>query len=404
MIHVASNSSRASRENHSMSRNTSGHRKTVVVIGNGMVGLRFCEKVAEFDTARDYHIVTFCEEARAAYDRVGLTTFFAHRDAEKLMLARREWYHEQGIELHLGDRACAIDRKRQLVRSEKGVEIQYDVVVLATGSFPFVPPIPGIDKRGVFVYRTIEDLERIIEFARSSRRCAVLGGGLLGLEAARAAHELGLQTHVVEFSPRLMPRQIDEAGSKMLFKRIEAMGVRVHLGMSSKQVHGNGSVERLEFTDGSSLDLDMIIVSAGIRPRDDLAKECGLALGQRGGILVDDSLQTSDPSLYAIGECASHRGMVYGLVAPGYEMAEVVAANLTGAERHFAGTDLSTKLKLMGCDVASFGDYEAPLERATPLVFEDPLGGIYKKLLFSLDGTRLLGGILVGDATSYGIC
>jgi len=404
MIHVASNSSRASRENHSMSRNTSGHRKTVVVIGNGMVGLRFCEKVAEFDTARDYHIVTFCEEARAAYDRVGLTTFFAHRDAEKLMLARREWYHEQGIELHLGDRACAIDRKRQLVRSEKGVEIQYDVVVLATGSFPFVPPIPGIDKRGVFVYRTIEDLERIIEFARSSRRCAVLGGGLLGLEAARAAHELGLQTHVVEFSPRLMPRQIDEAGSKMLFKRIEAMGVRVHLGMSSKQVHGNGSVERLEFTDGSSLDLDMIIVSAGIRPRDDLAKECGLALGQRGGILVDDRLQTSDPSLYAIGECASHRGMVYGLVAPGYEMAEVVAANLTGAERHFAGTDLSTKLKLMGCDVASFGDYEAPLERATPLVFEDPLGGIYKKLLFSLDGTRLLGGILVGDATSYGIC
>jgi nitrite reductase (NADH) large subunit len=404
MIHVANNASDTSPVELSTLPKSCIPRQTVAVIGNGMVGLRFCEKLVEFDTAGEYRIVTFCEEPRAAYDRVGLTTFFAHRDAEKLMLARREWYHEKGIELHLGDRACAIDRKRQCVRSEKGVEIRYDIIVLATGSFPFVPPIPGIDKRGVFVYRTIEDLERIIEFSKGARRCAVLGGGLLGLEAARAAHELGLETHVVEFSPRLMPRQIDEAGSKTLFKRIEAMGVRVHLGMSSKEVHGHSAVERLEFADGTSLDVDMIIVSAGIRPRDDLGKGCGLTLGQRGGIAVDDRLQTSDPRVFAIGECASHRGMVYGLVAPGYEMAEVVAANLTGVERQFLGTDLSTKLKLMGCDVASFGDYEAPVERATPIVFEDPFAGVYKKLLFSLDGTRLLGGILVGDATSYGIC
>ncbi len=378
-------------------------RRTVVVVGNGMVGLRFCEKLVEFDKSGDYRVVTFCEEPRAAYDRVGLTTFFAHRDAEKLMLTRREWYQEHGVELHLGDRACGIDRKRQRVQSEKGVEIDYDVVVLATGSFPFVPPVPGIDKRGVFVYRTIEDLERIIEFSGHSRRCAVLGGGLLGLEAARAAHELGLETHVVEFSPRLMPRQIDEAGSRMLVQRIESMGVRVHLGMSSKELHGNGTVERLEFANGQTLDLDMIIVSAGIRPRDDLGKACGLGLGERGGIAVDDRLQTSDPQIFAIGECASHRGMVYGLVAPGYEMAEIVAANLTGGQRTFSGTDLSTKLKLMGCDVASFGDYEAPRERATPLVVEDPFAGVYKKLLFSLDGQRLLGGILVGDASSYGV-
>ncbi len=382
---------------------TAGDRKTVVVVGNGMVGLRFCEKLVELDTTDTYRVVTFCEEPRAAYDRVGLTTFFAHRDAEKLMLARREWYLEHGVELHVGDRACSIDQKHRRVRSEKGVEIAYDVVVLATGSFPFVPPVPGIDKRGVFVYRTIDDLERIIEYARHSRRCAVLGGGLLGLEAARAAHELGLETHVVEFSPRLMPRQIDEAGSRMLVKRIEAMGVKVHLGMSSKEVHGRGAVERLEFADGQSLEVDMIIVSAGIRPRDDLAKESGLALGQRGGIAVDDLLRTSDPDIYAIGECASHRGMVYGLVAPGYEMAEVVAANLTGAARTFLGTDLSTRLKLMGCDVASFGEHEAPSERATPLVFEDPFAGVYKKLLFSLDGQRLLGGILVGDASAYGV-
>ncbi|MBL9123702.1 MAG: nitrite reductase small subunit NirD, partial [Planctomycetaceae bacterium] len=293
---------------------------------------------------------------------------------------------------------------RRLVRSERGIEIQYDTIVLATGSYPFVPPIPGIDKQGVFVYRTIEDLERIIQFAHGSRRCAVLGGGLLGLEAARAAHELGLETHVIEFNPRLMPRQIDEAGSRALVQRIEAMGVRVHLGKSSKEVHGAGSVERLEFTDGTSLDVDMIIVSAGIRPRDDLAKEWGLTLGQRGGIVVDDCLQTSDSHIFAIGECAAHRGMVYGLVAPGYEMAEIVAANLTGQDRRFAGADLSTKLKLLGCDVASFGDYEAPPERATPLVFEDPFNGVYKKLLFNSDGTRLLGGILVGDASSYGVC
>ncbi len=404
MMHATISESDANKDRQPVSPPpTDRGRKTVVVVGNGMVGLRFCEKLVEFDTTGTYRVVTFCEEPRAAYDRVGLTTFFAHRDAEKLMLARQEWYHGHGIELHIGDRACSIDRKCQRVRSDKGVEIGYDVVVLATGSFPFVPPVPGIDKRGVFVYRTIEDLERIIDYAKHSRRCAVLGGGLLGLEAARAAHELGLETHVVEFSPRLMPRQIDDAGSKMLVKRIESMGVKVHLGMSSKEVHGQGTVQRLEFTDGGSLELDMIIVSAGIRPRDDLGNESGLVLGQRGGIAVDDQLRTSDPAIFAIGECASHRGMVYGLVGPGYEMAEVVAANLAGAERAFSGTDLSTKLKLMGCDVASFGDYEAPSERATPLIFEDAFAGVYKKLLFSVDGQRLLGGILVGDASSYGV-
>lgn len=384
------------------SDSTAAPRKTIVVIGNGMVGQRFCEKLVEFDTDQTFRIVTFCEEPRAAYDRVGLTSFFAHRDAEKLMLARLDWYREHGVELHIGDRACTLDRERRIVRSQKGVEIAYDVAILATGSFPFVPPVPGINKQGVFVYRTIEDLNHIIEYSKKSKRCAVIGGGLLGLEAAKASHDLGLETHVIEFAPRLMPRQIDDAGSRTLVKKIESLGVKVHLNKSSKEVHGNGAVERLEFNDGSSLDLEMIIVSAGIRPRDDLAKEAGLEVGQRGGIAVNDQLRTSDPAIFAIGECALHRGMVYGLVAPGYEMAEIVAANLCGGDRHFSGTDLSTKLKLMGCDVASFGDYEAPAERALPLCFEDPFSGVYKKLLFSLDGTKLLGGILVGDASEYG--
>lgn len=367
-----------------------------------MVGQRFCEKLVEFDKAKKFRIVTFCEEPRAAYDRVGLTSFFAHRDAEKLMIARMEWYREHGVEIHLGDRACSLDREQKIVRSQKGVEVKYDIAIMATGSYPFVPPVPGFNKQGVFVYRTIEDLNHIIEYSKKSKRCAVIGGGLLGLEAAKAAFDLGLETHVIEFAGRLMPRQIDDSGSRTLIKKIESLGVKVHLNKSTKEVHGNGVVETMEFNDGETLDVQMIIVSAGIRPRDDLAKESDIHVGPRGGITVNDQLRTSDPDIYAIGECALHRGMIYGLVAPGYEMAEIVAANLTGDERHFTGTDLSTKLKLMGCDVASFGDYEAPAERAVPLTFDDTFGGVYKKLLFSLDGTKLLGGILVGDASEYG--
>jgi nitrite reductase (NADH) large subunit len=383
-----------------LSNNTG--RKTVVVIGNGMVGQRFCERLVEFDISEQFRIVTFCEEPRAAYDRVGLTSFFAHRDAEKLMLARQQWYAENGVELHLGDRANHIDRNQRIVRSDRGQEIAYDYVVLATGSYPFVPPVPGIEKPGVFVYRTIEDLQNIIRYAQHSKRCAVIGGGLLGLEAARAAFDLGLETHVVEFAPRLMPRQVDEVGSRILLQKIESLGVKVHLSKSSKAVHGKTGVDQIEFADGSSIDVDMIIVSAGIRPRDDIARQTGIGVGERGGIVVNDRLGTSDNRIFAVGECALHAGMIYGLVAPGYEMAEIVAANLTGGDRKFGGTDLSTKLKLMGVDVASFGKYEASAEEATPLSFEDPFGGVYKKLLFSKDGTRLVGGILVGDASDYG--
>jgi nitrite reductase (NADH) large subunit len=375
---------------------------TVVVIGNGMVGHRFCEKLIEFDFDRKYRVVTFCEEPRAAYDRVGLTSFFAHRDAEKLMLARQDWYSDHGIELHIGDRACEIDRDAKVVRSERGAVIKYDRIVLATGSYPFVPPVPGMDKRGVFVYRTIEDLERIIDYGQKITHAAVIGGGLLGLEAAKAAHDLGLKTSVIEFSERLMPRQLDDDGSNMLIRKIEELGVDVLVNKASKEVHGKGKVERLEFLDGDSIEAGLIIVAAGIRPRDELARETGLELGERGGVKVNDYLQTSDPQIYAIGEVALHEGMVYGLVAPGYEMAEIVAANLTGADQRFQGADLSTKLKLMGVDVASFGEYDAAREEAQPITFVDPFEGIYKKLLFNLEGNRLLGGILVGDASEYG--
>ncbi|HIE66057.1 MAG: nitrite reductase large subunit NirB [Nitrospira sp.] len=378
-------------------------RKNIVVIGNGMVGQRFCEKLVAFDTGKKCRITTFCEEPRAAYDRVGLTSFFAHRDAEKLMLAKRAWYDEHGVELHVGDRANKIDRKSCIVHSDKGVKIAYDVLALTTGSYPFVPKVSGINKNGVFVYRTIEDLERIIAYGAKIKRAAILGGGLLGLEAAKAAHDLGLETHVVECAPRLMPRNIDDAGSRILVLKIEELGVSIHLNKMLEEVIGNGVVEAMRFTDGEMLDVDMIIVSAGICPRDELAQDCGLEVGTPGGIVVNDHLQTSDPSIYAMGEVVRHREVTYGLVAPGYEMADVVAANLTGDDVTFTGSDLSAKLKLLGVDVASFGSYEAGPEEAKPLTWEDPFGGIYKKLLFSHDGTRLIGGMLIGDAGDYGL-
>ncbi len=382
---------------------TSSAPKTVVVIGNGMVGHRFCEKLVELDRQGRYRIVTFCEEPRAAYDRVGLTRFFTDRDPERLMLTSTEWYEQQGIALHVGDKATGVDRDARIVRSAKGREIPYDLVVLATGSAPFVPPIPGVDKKGVFVYRTIEDLEAIIAYAGNIEKAAVIGGGLLGLEAAKAAYDLGLDTHVIEFMPRLMPRQLDDAGSELLIKEIEALGVQVHVDTATKEIVGNGKVDGMVFNSGVTLDVGMVIVSAGICPRDELARACGIDVGERGGVVIDDHLQTSDPHVYAIGEVALHGGMVYGLVAPGYEMAETLAARLTGDRtRAFTGADLSTKLKLMGVDVASFGRYAADEATAKPLTYDDPFGGVYKKLLFSLDGRKLLGGILVGDASDYG--
>ncbi len=378
-------------------------QKTVVVIGNGMVGHRFCEKLVEFDAARRWKIVTFCEEPRAAYDRVQLTKYFEHRQAEKLALAAPDWYERNGITIHVGDAATEIDRENRIVRSARGQAIPYDVVVLATGSAPFVPPLPGIDKKGVFVYRTIEDLDQIIAYGKTVTTAAVIGGGLLGLEAAKATFDLGLETHVVEFASRLMPRQIDEAGSKALVGKINALGVQIHLNKNTKEIVGDGKVEGMAFAEGPDLDVKMIVVSAGIKPRDQLARACGLTVGPRGGVVVNDQLVTSDPNIYAVGEVALYGGMIYGLVAPGYEMAEIAAANVLGGTRAFTGADMSTKLKLMGVDVGSFGDPFTDAAKAKAVTYEDPFKGSYKKLVFSLDGTRLLGGILVGDASDYGL-
>jgi nitrite reductase (NADH) large subunit len=379
----------------------------VVVVGNGMVGYKFCEKLLAKSGGEGFDLVVFGEEPRPAYDRVHLSAFFAGKTADDLTMAPVSWYEEAGITLHLSDPVVDIDRTAKTVRSHHGLTVPYDYLVLATGSAAFVPPIPGVEKDGVFVYRTIEDLELMQSYARNgsskrARKGAVIGGGLLGLEAAKALLDLGLEeTHVIEFAPRLMPRQIDQAGSDILKAQLESLGLHIHLSKNTQDILGEGTIRGMQFVDGSTLDVDLLVISAGIKPRDEVAKLSGLDVGTRGGIVVNDRLQTSDPSIFAIGECALAHQLIYGLVAPGYEMAEVVATQLCGGLKEFKPFDMSTKLKLIGVDVASFGDPFAQACRT--IVFEDTAKGVYKRMNVSEDGKTLLGGILVGDAEQYNL-
>jgi nitrite reductase (NADH) large subunit len=374
----------------------------VVVIGNGMVGYKFCEKLVKKNSAGDISIVVFGEEVRPAYDRVHLSEYFAGKSADDLSLASKEWYSDNGIVLHLSDPVVSIDREKKTVYSHAGITESYDYLILATGSAAFVPPIPGVEKEGVFIYRTIEDLELMTKWAKKSKKGAVIGGGLLGLEAAKAMLDLGVtDTQVIEFAPRLMPRQIDDAGSRLLQSKLQDLGLTIHTSKNTTAINGDEAITSMSFSDDSSFDVDMLVISAGIKPRDELAKNAALEVGPRGGITVNDNLQTSDPFIFAIGECALHKGMIYGLVAPGYEMAEVVVTNLTGGERSFTGFDMSTKLKLIGVDVASFGDPFVSGEGIRSIVFDDSVKGVYKRINVSADGKELLGGILVGDAEQY---
>ncbi|MBW4495839.1 MAG: nitrite reductase large subunit NirB [Oscillatoria princeps RMCB-10] len=379
-------------------------KKNLVVIGNGMVGHKFLELMVSKGAAQNWNLITFCEEPRVAYDRVNLSGYFAGKTAGDLSLVEPGFYQENGIQIHIGDRAVALNRQKKIVESANGLKIAYDKAVLATGSYPFVPPIKGNNATGTFVYRTIEDLEKIAAYAKNCKVGAVVGGGLLGLEAASAIKNMGLTAHVVEFAPRLMPVQIDGAGGAILRSQIEALGVSVHTSKHTTEiVTENGKVVKMLFADGSELETDIIVFSAGIRPRDELARACGLAVGERGGIVISESCQTSDPDIYAIGECALYQNQIYGLVAPGYAMAGVAADILSDtATNTFTGADMSTKLKLLGVDVASFGDGFAKTPGAREISLTDTVQGVYKKLVLNEDGSRLLGGILVGDASAYG--
>ena len=330
----------------------------LVVIGNGMVGQRFLEQLVARANGSTPEATVFCEEPRPAYDRVRLTGFFSAKSAADLNVVPAGFFERSEMTLRLGDKAIAIDRARKCVRSARGDELPYDKLVLATGSYPFVPPLPGRDRPGCFVYRTIEDLEAIRAAAARAKVGTVIGGGLLGLEAAKALRDLGLETHVVEFAPRLMAVQLDDSGGRLLRRKIEAMGVTVHASKNTREItNGTACRHKMEFVDGSALETDLIVFSAGIRPRDELARAAGLAVGERGGIQINSHCQTTNPDIYAVGECALWSGRIYGLVAPGYQMAEVAARHLAGEpEAQFLGADMSTKLKLMGVDVASIGD------------------------------------------------
>ncbi|MGI5355071.1 nitrite reductase large subunit NirB [Streptomyces sp. CA-252508] len=381
------------------------HMPTIVLVGHGMVGQRFLEALAERGVTERARVVVLCEEPRPAYDRVRLTSYFDGKTPDDLSMVEDGFMARHGIELHLDDPAETIDREARTVTSRAGRVIAYDTLVLATGSYPFVPPVPGKDATGCFVYRTIEDLLAIEEYAKTARTGAVVGGGLLGLEAAGALKGLGLETHVVEFAPRLMPVQVDEGGGAALLRTIENMGLVVHTGTGTQEVlTEDGSVTGMALSDGTTVTTDMVVFSAGVRPRDQLARDCGLTVGERGGIAVDERCRTSDPAVYAIGECAmAVDGRVYGLVAPGYEMALTAAATIAEEEAGgFTGADMSTKLKLLGVDVASFGDAHGTAEGCLDVVYSDSRSGIYKKLVVDPDGV-LLGGVLVGDAEAYGM-
>ncbi|MET8999550.1 nitrite reductase large subunit NirB [Amycolatopsis sp. NPDC004169] len=379
---------------------------TLVVAGHGMVAHRLVEAVRAEDPRGTWHIVVLSEEPRPAYDRVALTSYVDTWDPASLALPGSDYAGDPHVDLRLGELAVSLDRSAKTVTTASGDVVAYDALVLATGSKPFVPPVPGHDLDGCFVYRTIEDLDAIRAAAiekpgRGRRSAVVIGGGLLGLEAAKALRDMGLSPHVVEMAPRLMPLQVDEGGGSLLRRLITNLDVTVHTGTSTNAIEADGSRLLAKLGNGTELDVDLVVFSAGVRPRDDLARQSGLDLGPRGGVLTDASCRTGDPAIYAIGECAAVEGRVYGIVAPGYAMAEIVAAQLTGGSGTFPEPDTSTKLKLMGVDVASFGDAHAQTEGALEVAVNDAVAGTYKKLVVTDDGKTLLGGVLVGDATEY---
>jgi nitrite reductase (NADH) large subunit len=378
-------------------------KKRIVVVGNGMVGHKFIDNLVNHADADKYQVITFSEEPRLAYDRVQLSKYFSGSTAEDLMLTSEDYYTEKSVEFILKDKVVDLDFENKEVITASGRREGYDKLILATGSFPFVPPIPGNNGEHCLVYRTIEDLEAITYSATKSKVGVVVGGGLLGLEAAAALKAAGLETHVVEFAPRLMAVQLDEGGGKLLRRKIESIGVKVHTQKATNEiVAGTDARYRMNFADGSHLETDMILFSAGIRPQDELARKCGIQVGERGGIVVDNNCQTNLDDVYAIGECALWNNRIYGLVAPGYQMAKVALSHITGGSDQFMGADMSTKLKLLGVDVASIGDAHGATPGSLSYTYSNDVEEVYKRMIVSADNKKLLGAVLVGDVEAYG--
>jgi NAD(P)H-nitrite reductase large subunit len=370
------------------------HRPALVIAGTGMAGAKVVEEVLGRDPDR-FSIRMFGAERHGTYNRILLSSFLGgFAPPEQLWLNPLEWYEKRRVFLHPGVKAETIDRQRRVVVGGGGkVEEPYDILVLATGSRPFVPPLPGTDQQGVFVFRTLDDCEIIAAYAQDCDRAVVLGGGLLGLEAARGLLSHGLEVTVVEVAPHLMVQQLDATGGALLKHKLEALGVRVLVATATAELLGNGRVTGLRLQDGSILETDMVVISCGIRPNAEVARNAGLAVEK--AIVVDDQLRTTDPAIFAVGECAQHRGRLYGLVDPVYEQARVLADVLTGArpDAAYAGSRLATTLKVMGVDLVSMGDVQGG--PACEIVSHfDPAAGVYKK--FVLRDRRLAGAIVLG--------
>lgn len=392
----------------------------LVVVGAGMVAHNFVATVRAAATTSDWGITVIGEESHRPYDRVALSSVFGTRDRVDLSLPGQR----DGANWVLGDRVSAVNRAEHQVKTAAGQCFDYDILVMATGSSPFVPPVHGADSRGCFTFRTLTDVATITAASRRASRAVVVGGGLLGLEAAGALQALRIEPTVVELASRLLPLQVDDGGGAALRRVVQARGVAVRTGVGAQRVETKrGRVCAVQLTDGSRLPAEIVIFAVGVRPNDELARECELPVGERGGIVVNAACRTLDPAIYAIGECASIGGRVYGLVGPGYQMAAIAARAIcgeggalvesgTGGSRLTRSTgetpaqpiptfETATKLKLLGVDVGSFGDAFATTPDALEVVMSDPVAGRYRKLVLSDDARTLLGGILVGDAHDY---
>jgi len=370
-------------------------QKRLVIVGGGMAGFGLSDRLANHQVEGVYEITLFGDEPQLAYDRVNLSKLFSGRSAEDLQLADRQWYRDQKIDVRSGRRIVSIDRKRNQVLDDSGEVTDYDRLVLATGSRAWVPPILGSDLPGVFVYRTIDDLLAIQKHVdeTKAKSAAVIGGGLLGLEAAKVMLDLDVSVSVIEMAPVLMPRQLDTIGAKVLKDRVETLGVNVLLTMRTESIQTHEDGLRINFVEEDPLDVDLLVVAAGIRPRDELAEDAGLGLGKRGGFAVNDRLQTNDPDIYAIGECASVNDYTYGLVAPCYLMADTLADQLMGVDSRFEKADESAELKLLGVPVVALGTAIGASPDGIILTHQDEFG--YRKLIVEFG--KIVGAAGVGQ-------
>ena len=382
---------------------TMAEKQKLVVIGNGMAGARLVEEVVSLGGQESYDITVLGEESCGNYNRILLSGVLSgFHDPDDIFINPLDWYEENGIELHAGVRVIGIDRKGKMAYGSGGLLVPYDKLVIATGSSAFVPPMDGLMeedgsyKPGVFVFRTLDDCTEIINYAGKVQKAAVIGGGLLGLEAARGLMNRGIEVDVVHLMAWLMDMQLDSLSGQLLKQSLEGLGVRFHLEKLTTAILGDGEVTGLQFKDGATLDCDMVVVSAGIRPNVDLARMAGLHV--RRGILVTDSLACrNDQDIYSIGECAEHRSQVYGLVAPLWEQARVLAERLTGrnADALYTGSRISTKLKVMGVELAVAGDKDPSSDEDEVVTYVEPNRNVYKKVIVR-DG-KVTGAILLGD-------